>query len=286
MNDIELDPTFSTAFRAALVDEVARGKKPRRHRLWFGAAFAGILLATGAGGVATATLMAPPGAPVHEQLGDSVTQSLTGTGSLDLGAPPAGSNSITFRVVCTSEGSWTLEGYGSAPCFPDELGQARTGSIPLTLSQQSIVVFELEPGTELTVTAAYSKEIKTDLGVNAAGETYGAGTGECPGDGVYTADECRGPELSAATATNGHRGYIRESEVRAATIDPTTSTMEEVTEYLASGAGNADTYIPVYEADGKTVVGEYLIVGYDTQKRIAQEMIDAGIAPPTFSPVE
>jgi hypothetical protein len=285
MNDLELDPTFSNAFRTALV-EVARGNKPRRHRLWFGAAFAGLLLATGAGGVATATLMAPPGAPVYEHLGDTVTRSLTETGIVDLGSPPAGANSISFTVVCHTEGSWTLEGYGSAPCFPDDLDRGRSGSIPLTLSQQSIVLFELEPGTRLTITAAYSKKILTDLGINAAGETYGTGLGECTGEGVYAAGECRGPDLAAATATNGNRGYIRESDIAEVTIDPTTSTMEEVNEYLASGKGDSDKFIPVYEADGKTIVGQYLIAGYDSQRKISQAMTDAGISPPTTAPAQ
>jgi hypothetical protein len=258
MNDLELDPTFSNAFRTTLV-EVARGNKPRRHRLWFGAAFAGLLLATGAGGVATATLMTPPGAPVYEHLGETTTRSLTETGTLDLGAPPAGANSISFTVVCHTQGSWALEGYGAAPCFPDDLEHSRSGSIPLTLSQQSVVLFELEPGTRLTITAAYSKKILTDLGINAAGETYGTGVGDPDSSRVYEMGENPGPDLIAAHATNCKTGYIRWEEENEAT-GGNISSMEEAAEWMG-GEVHEDHYIPVYEADGKTIIGEFLIAG-------------------------
>ncbi|MGD8167174.1 hypothetical protein ACEXOS_008110 [Herbiconiux sp. P16] len=257
MNDLQLDPTFSAAFRTALVDEVTRATKPRRRRVWLGGAFVGILLATGAGGVATATLMAPPGAPVHEQLGDSVSRPLSASGTLDLGAPPEGANSITFSVICTSEGSWSLEGYGGATCLADELGQSRSGSVPLTLSQQSLVLFELEPGTEVTVTAAYSKEVMTDLGVNAAGETYGSATGGL--DGVYAMNENPGPDLIAAHATNCKSGYIRWEEENAAS-GGNISSLEEAEEWMKAEVFE-DHYVPVYEADGTTIIGEFLIAG-------------------------
>jgi hypothetical protein len=267
MNDVDLDPTFSAGFRAALVDEVARSKKPRR-RIWFGAAFVGILLATGAGGVATATLNTPPGAPVYEQVGETATRTLTESGDLDLGVPPAGANSISFDVVCRSAGSWSLEVYGGAACEPDELGQTRSGAVPLTLSQQSRLHVDLEPGTEIDVTAAYSTKIMTDLGVNASGQTYGAsGWSESPEDE---------PDLIAARATNGRTGYILNTDQ--SIIDMTGGvTQAEIDDYIAN-TGRADRLIPVYESDGRTVIGEFLIVGLDTQEQIAQDMKDAGIA--------
>ncbi|WP_291036419.1 hypothetical protein [Herbiconiux sp.] len=259
MNDLELDPTFSQAFRTALVDEVALGKRPRRRRVWLGAVFAGILLATGAGGVATATLMSPPGMPAYEQFGEKVTATLTETGTLDLGAPPEGATSISFTVVCHTEGSWSLEGYGGANCSEVGIGSARSGTIPLTLSQQSIVLFELQPGTEVTVTAAYSKKIKTEFGVNAAGETYGSGVGDPDDTRTYAMNENPGPDLIAAHATNCKTGYIRweeENEASGGNI----SSFEEVTEWMENEV-HLDKYIPVYESDGTTVIGEFLIAG-------------------------
>lgn len=259
MNDLELDPTFSAAFRTALVDEVSRAGRPRRRRIWLGAAFAGLLLATGAGGVATATLMAPPGAPAFEQLGEKVTVTLTETGTLDLGAPPAGANSISFTVVCHTEGSWSQETYGGANCSDVGIGTARSGDIPLTLSQQSIVLFELQPGTEVTATAAYSKKVKTEFGVNAAGETYGSGVGDPDSTRVYTTNENPGPDLIAAHATNCKTGYIRWEEENEAT-GGNISSLEEATEWMENEV-YIDKYIPVYESDGKTVIGEFLIAG-------------------------
>jgi hypothetical protein len=183
--------------------------------------------------------------------------------------PPAGANSISFKVTCTHFGSWSIEGYGGAACGDDELGQTRSGNIPLTLSQQSIVLIDMQEGTELEVTAAYSREILTDDGVNEAGQTYGpAGGSGSPEDE---------PDLIAARATNGKKGYILKTDQFL--IDMTGGTTQaELDEYI-NVTGRADRLIPVYESDGKTVIGEFLIVGLDTQEQIAREMEEAGITP-------
>lgn len=273
MNDLELDPVFSAGFRAALVDDVARRAAPRRRRrLWFGAAFVGVLLATGAGGVATATLNAPPGATVHEQLGESVTATFAGAGTLTLDAPPAEANSISFAATCLRAGAFWVENYGGMACAPDEVGQVKRGAVDLSLWQQSTLEVDPDAGVEVSITAAYSKAVQTEWGTNRAGETYGADRNNISAD------------LSPATATNGNRGYIRNTELTDATIDPTSTTREELDEYIAV-TGRPDRYIPVYESDGVTVIGDFLIVGFDTQERIAQEMRDAGIPAPTWPPL-
>ncbi|MCS5732307.1 hypothetical protein [Herbiconiux daphne] len=108
-----------------------------------------------------------------------------------------------------------------------------------------------EPGTKWSIEAAYSKKVITDLGVNAAGETYGSA-----GWAATPADE---PDLIAATATNGKTGYIRREEEQEA-VGGNLKTMEEVTEWMQNGVYE-DHYIPVYQPDGETVIGEFLIAG-------------------------
>lgn len=248
MNDVELDPTFSNAFRSAFIEEVSRRKRTRLHRIWLGAACAGILTATGAGGIATATLNAPPGAAVYEQVGDRVSEKFTGDGTVQLGAPPAGANSISFTVTCLSDGGLQLDGYGGIPC--ESGSQTRTGAVPLTLSQQSVLSIVAEPGTEWSIDAAYSKKVVTDFGINASGQTFGTVGGSTTGEE---------PDLIAATAMNCKRGYIsRKDEAEA--IPMSYSSWEEVDEYMA-GEVFEDKYIPVYESDGKTIIGEFLIAG-------------------------
>jgi hypothetical protein len=271
----EFDPGRRAAFRTALINEVSRAKRPRRHRIWFGVGFAVILLASGAGGVATASFTTPPGTPVYKALTEEKTETFTESGSFDLGAPPpADANSISFRATCLSEGTFWVENYGGISCDSTDGDSTRRGTVDLSLWQQSTLELELEPGTEVRISAAYSEVIQTEWGVNAAGETYGAQKNN------------READLAPAWATNGRTGYIRLSEAAAATFDPTKSTMEDLQVWLASPESRLDTHVPVYEADGKTIIGQYLIVGYDTQERIAQEMLDAGIAPPALTPTE
>lgn len=122
-------------------------------------------------------------------------------------------------------------------------------------------------GTEVGVTAAYSREILTDDGVNEAGQTYGpAGGSGSPEDE---------PDLLAARATNGISGYILKTDQ--SMIDITGGvTQAELDDYI-NNTGRADRLIPVYKSDGKTVIGEFLIAGLDSQEQIGRDMADAGI---------
>ncbi|MCS5716156.1 hypothetical protein NVV95_16540 [Herbiconiux sp. CPCC 205716] len=266
-----MDPLFAAGFREALTDHVGKRRSPRRRFAWAGVGLLSLIAVSGAG-VATASLTAPPGAPVFASLSSPVSATFTESGVLSLGAPPAEATSISFSAVCGSEGTFWVANYGGISCSANQLGAVKRGVVDLSLWQQSTLNIELDPGLEVDVTAAFSREVQTEWGTNQAGETYGA------------QKQNQMADLAAATATNGQRGYVRVSEVDAAMIDPTQATMEDVQRYLDSGEGRADRFVPVYESDGTTVVGEYLIAGYDTQERLAREQIergfDLGFTPP------
>ncbi|NQX34477.1 hypothetical protein [Herbiconiux sp. VKM Ac-2851] len=264
MNDINMDTLFASEFRETLVAHVSkRAKRPRRKIVWAGAGLMSLIAISGAG-VATASLTAPPGTPVYAPVSNSMSETFSKSGELTLGAPPADANSISFDAVCLSEGTFWVENYGGIACSSDDLGSTKHGAVELSLWQQSTIKLDLEPGLKVELSATFSREVQTEWGTNQAGETYGA------------QKQNKMAELAAATATNGQSGYVRISEVNAATIDPTKSSLEDVQKHLASGDGRPDRYVPVYEADGKTVIGQYLIAGYDTQERLTQEQSDQG----------
>ena len=96
---------------------------------------------------------------------------------------------------------------------------------------------------DLVVT--YLSRAATDWAVNARGQTYGVVNDR----GI--------PDLIAEDATNGRSGYISRKELEAADRGNSTSP-EEALRDQAQRAGKTIT-IPVYEADGTTVIGRFAI---------------------------
>jgi hypothetical protein len=82
--------------------------------------------------------------------------------------------------------------------------------------------------------------------VNSHGESYGSAA-----DAPWHGGE---PDLIAACATNGRRGYVRRTELRT----PPPASPEEAVAMMASRAGRSRS-IHVYEQDGRTVVGEFVM---------------------------
>lgn len=111
-----------------------------------------------------------------------------------------------------------------------------------TWSSRSVEDAQLMTETEIAIEMEKSKS-PNYYPTNANGQTYGSALF------AYSAEYM--PDLIAAVGTNGREGYILRSDEQAA-VD---LTLEEV----LSGAGNEDVTIPLYESDGKTVIGEFVI---------------------------
>ncbi|NQX34478.1 hypothetical protein [Herbiconiux sp. VKM Ac-2851] len=107
----------------------------------------------------------------------------------------------------------------------------------------------------------------TDWPVNADGLTYGnAALATSPNDE---------PDLITATGTNGERGYVLRSELRAANGELALESAGTAAQARAAASSSADQTVSVYTLDGDTVLGSYLIVGTDTQEEQLQSQSDA-----------
>jgi hypothetical protein len=98
-------------------------------------------------------------------------------------------------------------------------------------------------GTQTPTTEAAKKYPK-----NSAGQTYGSGA-VSPGQ--------EEPDLIATVATNGKLGYVLRTDLDAG---GTSDTVEAGRAYVASG-GDKNRVIPVYESDGTTKIGVFVIGG-------------------------
>ncbi len=246
-----LDTRFAAGMREQLIDTasgtspLARGLHRRRIALGVvGTAAAAALLTAG-------TLVAVGGVPGEHLvtgLGNEVTQSFTGSATVELGVPTAAANAVSFEITCTSAGAFDVEfadGTGLSWECSDTPGlNERTTDDPydstlpvghvVTVREQLLAAGETSFGvttgasTTWTITSQYATSVTTPWGINANGQTYG------------TANEKGIPDLTAAQATNGEVGYIYSDE-------------------LMNDSRQDFHTIPVYESDGVTVIGEFPI---------------------------
>jgi hypothetical protein len=249
MNDLEVRPAYADALRTVLLENVATKKPARRRRWWIGMTAAAVLAVSGAAGVAVAQLAFPPGTPIVTEFSEQVTGTFTGTGTLDLGAVPAGANGIEVTVTCLTPGLFTFGEFGTLVCQEGDANTVSWGVVPLTLDQQSTVTLETSPEAEWSIVAKFTKTIDTDWGVNEAGETYGAPKGP------------DNPDLVPVSATNCQRGYAYAADLESP--GPDGMTWDEAQEYI-NGPTRFDRSVPVYTSDGKTVIGEIIIPGTDS----------------------
>ncbi|MGV8083237.1 MAG: hypothetical protein AB2L09_06370 [Coriobacteriia bacterium] len=89
---------------------------------------------------------------------------------------------------------------------------------------------------------------RTDWPKNAKGLTYG--------NALFAKSLEDEPDLQAAWATNGKLGYAYKADL----YGPVPSSPEEALRLQAENAGK-DIVIPVYEVDGETQIGVFVIQG-------------------------
>jgi hypothetical protein len=167
---------------------------------------------------------------------------------VELGEPPEGTTGIESEFFCLTAGHFEfIDGGGGAICSAaDAAGTGNRSFFTSSLlpGQRSVTV-KTEPGNRWQLTAKYVKQVRTELGVNAKGETYGM---ESPENGV--------PDLIAVMATNGASGYAYAKDLYGGPMP--TSPEDAVKNF---NTPRPPREIPVFLSDGETKVGIFLASG-------------------------
>jgi len=247
MTTIEMDRAFADALRAALVDHVTTAPAVRRRRRWHRAVGSGIGLVLVGGGVAVAQGILPlPGGDVVTDLSHTVTVTRTGTSTVELGDPPGDVTSIELELTCLSPGSFTYEDGASMLCSTRDVDEGLGTSwytLPLAPGQHTTTI-TTSADAQWTLTASYSRHAPTGWATNANGDTYGI------------ANDQGEPDLVAVIATSGRQGYAYRTDL----AGPMPTSPEQAVEWSRQDAGQTHT-IPVYESDGTTKIGEFVVGG-------------------------
>jgi len=282
MSQLHVDKVFSDALRAELITRVEKATPARarkRTRLWAGTAvFAGIGVLGGVGATA-AGLFVTPGSTQITPLASPVTETHTGTATVQLGPPPEGTTGIEMQLHCLSPGTFEYGRGASNTCDQDDIGTAQdwTGyTIPLTPGEESITI-TTSPDASWKITAQYVNTKTTEWATNADGDTYGA------------QNENGTPDMVAVIATNGTRGYVYRTELEDADGTAAIRTFKSPAEALAwqEARLGKSFVIPVYDVTGKTVVGEFVITSAAGNLEVGgQPAAECAGVPPTLRPGE
>jgi hypothetical protein len=242
---------FAAAFRARLVTHITEASSPRRRRrtlLGTGAALTIVL--GGAVAAAASGLLSLPGATVDAALSDTRSATFTGTGTLELGSPPAKATGVAISFTCLTAGSFTFDDGASVGCdLPDDAERPTTYVLPLTAIDGEGVTVTTSPGAAWSITAGYVASDTTDWAVNDSGDSYG----------VINADGA--PDLIAVVATNGKQGYVRSEDLAdtdGSTAAESFTSPEDALRWQEENAGVIHM-IPVYKSDGTTQIGEFRV---------------------------
>jgi hypothetical protein len=256
MNEPLFDETFSTALRKVLVAQVDTSmsvKKRKHRRLWLGAGvFAGAGLLGGIGAAAAGILVLPGGDAVTT-LARPVTGTYMGTATVDLGPAPEGVTNIAVELTCLTPGRFAYDDGASVVCDGAGIGTRSAVSgytIPLTTGQHTITI-TTDSAARWTLTATYVNQTITDWATNEQGQSYGV-------------ENSKGsPDLVAVIATNGKTGYAFRTDLDDADGTNAAETFKSPEDAIAwQKARQGMTFrVPVYESDGTTLVGEFVVGG-------------------------
>jgi hypothetical protein len=252
MNLERMDDTFGKGLRNVLVSQVneASPARRRRHRWWVGTGiFAGVGLIGGVG-AAAAGFFTEPGADIVTQVAAASEGVHTGTQTIDLGPAPEGATHISTELTCLSAGTLYWEDGASMGCGADDIDSwPALYTMPLKPGQHSIEIRTSAPKVRYRLTATYVNQTPTEWAVNENGDTYGV------------ENEQGAPDLVSVFATNGKVGYAYTEELNEA--NGSSAEFTSPAEALAwQDARRGKSFsVPVYESDGETVIGEFVIEG-------------------------
>jgi len=252
MSTLEMDPVFTAALRDALVTTVNNTPRVRRRWRWrLGTGtFVGLTLV--AGGVALAAgVFSPPGAPIDTSLGNVVNATRTGTATIALGPPPAGATSLSLALTCLTPGTFYFPNGSSMSCNASDFSHQppidgpASEVVPLSPGVDSVTISASANATwSLQVT--YVNRVTTSWGVNASGETYGV------------TNQQGTPDLIAVVIDQGKtQGYVESSELNCAGGGGVESPAQALK--WDKDSQNRNVSIPVYESDGTTVIGTFIV---------------------------
>jgi hypothetical protein len=238
---VRMDETFASALRELLVEQVeaSSGPAPRRwvSRRWTARTVAVLVLIIGGGGISYATgVWSVPGSDVVTPLAAPITVTGTGTETVQLGAPPAGTKVLEMVFTCLTAGDFRFADGAGVDCVS---GGDQPASYPMTITPGTdSTTITATLGARWRLTATYASVAVSEWGMNASGQSYG------------TANQNGIPDLVAAQATNGRSGYVYAYQL----YPPAPKTLKQA---LAEN-NSPPTKMTVYESDGKTAIGEFI----------------------------
>jgi hypothetical protein len=179
----------------------------------------------------------------------------TGPAALEFPAPPAGATHLSVRFTCLTAGqyTWGLDP-GNNPgvtCSAADIAAGGAGYDFAIHNGLSTFYIDTDPNARWHVSAAFLAKAPTDWAVNENGDTYGV------------ANDSGTPDLVAVITTEGHEGYAYADEL--AEADGTAAVKEfdspeDALRWQQERRGKIFR-VPVYESDGETVLGEFVIRG-------------------------
>ena len=248
---VGMSPRFAQALRAELVDATnnsstatrAAGQRMRRWPWRVGGAVTVLAVC----GTAYALSSILPGGTEVTGLSTPVVATYTGSAVIELGARPGDATGVEIGFRCLGAGTIQFPDGSRSECDraePMAPGGGFPGGlrVPLAPGQDSIRI-EASPSARWEASARYVNERVTSWEVNANGDTYGVMN--------YQGE----PDLQAVVATNGQLGYAYTRDLNAAGGPPPRNPQEAATRTPGSVS------IPVYQSDGKTVVGSFIVGG-------------------------
>jgi hypothetical protein len=194
----------------------------------------------------TAPAHAAPGSTQVTRLAPPVTVTGSGTETIQLGARPAGADSVVTGLWCLSAGQISWPDGAASRCDATDAARSAASSKPssgytLTLAPgQTSFTMTADPGVAWRVVATYVHTVLIPWAVNAHGQTYG----------VENANGS--PDLVSVDAPKVRRaGYVYASDLRG----PIPSSPADA---IRQNEEHPDGYdVPVYESDGTTVIGRF-----------------------------
>jgi hypothetical protein len=148
---------------------------------------------------------------------------------------------VAVSLTCLSAGTYQWPDGGSFRCDEadvDASGDEATASLQRELAPgDTTIVITASPEAAWRIETTYIRSEPTDWATNDNGDTYG-----------MVKEDGSQPDLLSAYARNGRLGYVFTSDLD-----------EDRPTSLTEPAVTTARSIPVYESDGETVVGEFVI---------------------------
>lgn len=237
---VGMTESVAAALRAELVDHVSKtatGKRFLRRRRY--PLFALLAAALAGGGVALATQLGNhlPGSDQVTVVSTPIVIKGEGSKTVELGKPPAGANRIDYQFRCLTAGTFEFPDGASAACTSG-YKPAMKYHLMLAPGEHAVRIMVTPARARWQLAIGYVQAVATGWETNANGETYGV-------------QNSRGvPDLIAVLATNGDVGYAYSKQI----FGPFPTSPGQAAHWHP-----VQRLIPVYQADGVTVIGQYRV---------------------------